>query len=218
MNVQDAYGSWSSTYDTDPNRTRDLDALVTRKLLGGERRRRILEIGCGTGKNTQFLAQICDNLRALDLSPEMIGRAMEKVTRPHVTFALADLTTPWPCEDEDADLISCNLVLEHIQDLPPVFAEASRKLVRGGRLFISELHPFRQYQGTKATFTRGGETVEIAAHIHHISDFLGAAERQGFALLGLNEWWHEEDAGKPPRLITFMFQKEHFPWHSTAPR
>jgi malonyl-CoA O-methyltransferase len=209
MNVQDAYGSWSSTYDTDPNRTRDLDALVTRKLLGGEHHRSILEIGCGTGKNTEFLAQICDELRALDLSAEMIERAKQKVTRSRVTFALADLTAPWPCEDGDAELISCNLVLEHIQDLPPVFAEASRKLVRGGRLFISELHPFRQYQGTKATFTRGEETIEITAHIHHISDFLGAAASQGFALLGLNEWWHEEDTGKPPRLITFMFQKEH---------
>lgn len=209
MNVQDAYGSWSSTYDTDPNRTRDLDALVTRKLLGGERHRSILEIGCGTGKNTEFLAQICDELRALDLSAEMIELAREKVHAPHVTFALADLTVPWPCEDGVADLISCNLVLEHIQDLPPVFAEAARKLVRGGRLFISELHPFRQYQGTRATFTRGGDTIEIMAHIHHISDFLEAAARQGFALLSLNEWWHEEDTGKPPRLITFMFQKDH---------
>ncbi len=218
MNVQDAYGSWSLTYDTDPNRTRDLDALVTRKLLGDEHHRRILEIGCGTGKNTEFLAQICDELRALDLSAEMIERAKARVPRPHVTFALADLTAPWPCEDAEADLISCNLVLEHIQDLPPVFAEASRKLVRGGRLFISELHPFRQYQGTKATFTRGEETIEIAAHIHHISDFLGAAEHQGFALLGLNEWWHEEDTGKPPRLITFMFRKEQLPCHSTALR
>jgi SAM-dependent methyltransferase len=216
MNVQDAYGRWSSTYDTDPNRTRDLDAAVTRELLGGERYGRILEIGCGTGKNTEFLARICDDLRALDLSPEMIGRAREKVPMSNVTFALADLTAPWPCEESSMDLIACNLVLEHIQDLPPVFAEACRKLAQRGRLFISELHPFRQYQGTKATFTRGDETVEIAAHIHHISDFLGAADRQGFTLLGLNEWWHEEDAGKPPRLITFMFQKEQLPCHSTA--
>jgi ubiquinone/menaquinone biosynthesis C-methylase UbiE len=217
MNVQDAYGRWSSTYDADPNRTRDLDALVTRKLLDGGHYGSILEIGCGTGKNTEFLAQICDDLRALDVSTEMIERARQKVTSAHVTFVLADLIAPWPCEDAEADLICCNLVLEHIQDLRPVFAEASRTLAPSGRLFISELHPFRQYQGTKATFRRGQETVEITAYVHHVSDFLVTAERAGFALLGLNEWWHDEDAGKPPRLITLTFRKEQLTWHSTVP-
>jgi len=68
-----------------------------------------------------------------------------------VTFAVADLTQPWPCEDQSIDLISCNLVLEHISDLSFIFAEGLRVLRDGGRFFVSELHPFRQYQGTQAT-------------------------------------------------------------------
>ena len=207
MNVRDAYGTWSSTYDSDRNLTRDLDATATRSLLDQRRFHRILELGCGTGKNTEFFARICTELLALDFTPEMLERARAKVPAPHVSFVRADLTAPWPCPDRSIDLISGNLVLEHIEDLFFIFAEAARTLAHSGTLLISELHPYRQYGGTRASFTRGETSVDITAHVHHVSEFLAAAQRNGLALKVLKEWWHEDDAGKPPRLITMMFQK-----------
>jgi malonyl-CoA O-methyltransferase len=94
-----------------------------------------------------------------------------------------------------------------VRDLGSVFSEAARCLNAGGKLFISELHPYRQYEGTRARFERGDTTTEIEAFIHHVSDFMGAAEDNGLALNRLDEWWHEDDQGKPPRLITFLFGK-----------
>lgn len=64
---------WSSQYDTDRNRTRDLEALELREALAGQRFRRILEIGCGTGKNTQWLHGICRKCTAVDLSEGMLA-------------------------------------------------------------------------------------------------------------------------------------------------
>ena len=58
MSIQKAYNDWSETYDTDENLTRDLDQKVTRELLVNLHFNSILEIGCGTGKNTSFLVQI----------------------------------------------------------------------------------------------------------------------------------------------------------------
>ena len=65
MRVQEAYDRWSSTYDTGENLTRDLDQVVTRAILGGSQYRSILEIGCGTGKNTGLLAQIGERVFSL---------------------------------------------------------------------------------------------------------------------------------------------------------
>ena len=48
---------------------------------------------------------------------------------------------------------------------------------------------------------------EIPAFVHHISDFLDAAMANGFTLERFNEWRHEEDEDKPPRLATFLFRK-----------
>ncbi len=207
MTIQDAYTTWSVTYDDDRNRTRDLDQQVTAATLAGQYFGSIVETGCGTGKNTVFLAEIGDSVTAIDFSAGMLARAREKVQAANVTFVEANLTEVWPVEDRSADLVVCNLVLEHIEELHFIFAEAARVLLPGGRFFVCELHPFRQYQGTQATFQRADGAVLIDAYVHHISDFLAAAEASGLALAGFKEWWHVEDEGKPPRLASFVFVK-----------
>ena len=136
-----------------------------------------------------------------------MNKAKEKLQLDNVTFTVADITKTWHCEDGCADLIACNLVLEHVENLLPIFSEAFRALVKRGRFFVCELHPFRQYEGTKANFQRDQNTTEIQAFVHHISDFLNAAEINGLTLESLKEWWHEEDQNKPPRLVSFMFVK-----------
>ena len=207
MTIQDAYTDWSATYDSDRNLTRDLDQHVARQQLSALRCRSILEIGCGTGKNTPLLASIGEHVHALDFSAGMIERAMMKVTAPNVTFEIADITRQWPSRDQSFDLTVCDLVLEHIEHLDFIFAEASRVLVKGGRFFICELHPFRQYLGTQARFQRADDTKHIAAFTHHITDFTNAASAKGLMLTEMKEWWHEADGGKPPRLISFLFEK-----------
>jgi len=207
MSVQAAYDDWAATYDLDRNLTRDLDQVVTRKTLAHRRSRSILEMGCGTGKNTPLLADIGEKVLALDFSQAMINRAKEKLPLDHVTFAVADLTTPWPCDDQSVDLIVCNLVLEHIGDLSFIFSETFRALVGGGHFFICELHPFRQYQGIKANFKRDQATIEIPAFVHHMSEFVHAAQSNKLTIESFNEWWHEDDQDKLPRLVSFLFKK-----------
>lgn len=207
VKVEDAYNAWSATYDSDKNRTRDLDERVARQELQNLRCKAVLELGCGTGKNTQLLADISERVHALDFSAGMIEKARQRVTSAKVTFEIADITKPWPVPDQLFDLVVCNLVLEHVADLLFIFREGARVLIAGGVLFVCELHPFRQYQGTTARFQQAETTTPIPAFVHHITDFLKAAEVNEMKLLKLNEWWHEEDEGKPPRLISFGFAR-----------
>lgn len=207
MDIQQAYTDWSVTYDSDRNLTRDLDQQVTLQLLGNLRCKSILEIGCGTGKNTELLARVGDHVHAVDFSSGMIDKAKAKLPAANVTFETLDLTQPWPLEDQAFDLIACNLVLEHIENLSPIFAEAFRVLMGRGRFFVCELHPFRQYQGTQARFRKDLDESKIPAFVHHISDFTNSAVKYGFSVVGLREWWHEEDQRKLPRLVSFMFEK-----------
>jgi ubiquinone/menaquinone biosynthesis C-methylase UbiE len=144
---------------------------------------------------------------ALDFSEGMIAQARAKTDAPNVQFAQADFTQTWPCADSSINLVVCNLVLEHIENLAFVFAEAYRVLADGGKYFVCELHPFKQYQGKKAIFERGEEQIAIPAFVHHTSDFFEAARSAGFSVTSLREWWHAEDAGLPPRLVSFLFEK-----------
>jgi ubiquinone/menaquinone biosynthesis C-methylase UbiE len=205
MTVRDVYNVWAATYDTDRNLTRDLDQQATRATLGTLRCDAILELGCGTGKNTESLAQIGTHVYALDFAEEMIRQAQAKVRRANVHFIVADLMQPWPVADHAVDLVVCNLVLEHIADLPPIFAQAARCLAPSGRFFVCELHPFKQYLGTRARLQHNGEQLTPPAFVHHISAFVDAAIAAGFTLTHLQEWWHAEDQQALPRLVSFLF-------------
>jgi ubiquinone/menaquinone biosynthesis C-methylase UbiE len=208
MSIREAYTDWSATYDQDRNLTRDLDQVVTKTTLANLRCQSVLEIGCGTGKNTALLAEVAEQVYAFDFSIGMIEKARQKRVAANVAFVVSDLTQQWPCRDGAVNLITCNLVLEHIRDLGFVFAEAARVLAQGGRFFVCELHPFRQYQGTRANFQHDRETREIEAFVHHLSDFTDAAVASRLSLAGMKEWWHEQDQNKPPRLVSFLFEKQ----------
>ena len=212
MTIRAAYSNWADTYDTDRNLTRDLDQVVTRDTLGSQRFGTILELGCGTGKNTTLLAQIAERVYALDFSEGMIRQARAKLrgndrVEPPILFAITDLSQPWPCADAVVDLVVCNLVLEHIVDLRFIFAQVQRVLVAGGVFFLCELHPFKQYQGKKAVFARDEQQIQIDSVTHHLSDFLNSAVAAGLALERLQEWWHEADSPTSPRLVSFLFKK-----------
>jgi ubiquinone/menaquinone biosynthesis C-methylase UbiE len=126
LNIQTAYTHWAPNYDSDRNLTRDLDGEITARMLRDNRYRLTVETGCGTGKNTPFFASISDTVLALDFSSGMLALARERVRETNASFEHANLLEPWPCANESATLVSCNLVLEHIENMQHVFNEAAR--------------------------------------------------------------------------------------------
>ena len=205
--VADAYDRWSASYDLDANPTRDLDASVLRQVPLELAEKRVLELGCGTGKNTEWLAAKARSVTALDFSHGMLARARERLTSSNVRFAWHDIREPLPVEDGSVDVVVGNLVLEHVDDLAPVFAEAARVLTSGGQFFFCELHPYRQLRGGQAHFAdaANGESVVVTAYRHTTSEFVTGVIAAGFKVLALGEW---SDAGAgidaPPRLLSLL--------------
>ena len=149
MNIQTAYNTWAETYDTVLNKTRDLEAAAIRQLLADVPFAEVIELGCGMGKNTEWLAAQAAHVTAVDFSAEMLGKAQAKIVSANVRFQQADITRAWDFASRPVDLVTCSLTLEHIQDLGAVFRQAARALKPGGLFYIGELHPFKQYQGSK---------------------------------------------------------------------
>lgn len=208
MNIQQAYNSWAEQYDTNKNRTRDLEALSLKETLANRKFNSCLEIGCGTGKNTKWLVEQVENLTAVDFSEGMLAKAKKNVSSHKVNFIQADITENWHFSGSHYNLITFSLVLEHIQNLHPIFEKAVQCCKKGGLIYISELHPFKQYSGSKARFeTENGQQV-VTCFTHHISDFTEAAKASGLSLVQLNEYFDDEERTSFPRLITFLFMKD----------
>jgi ubiquinone/menaquinone biosynthesis C-methylase UbiE len=207
LSVRAAYDMWAETYDNSKNATRDLDAAVLRAQRFPLEGATVIEIGCGTGKNTAWLTS-ASKVVALDFSEKMIQIARQRALSDRVDFIQHDVCRPWPVADRSADLITCNLVLEHIEDVGAVFGHARRAMKAGATLFISEFHPFRQLLGRQARFAAGDtEEIRIPAFIHDTADFVNAGLAEGLHLTQLSEWRDEgADATVPPRLLTLTFR------------
>ena len=73
-----SYNGWAHQYDNDINPTRDLDKTVTKEFLSKIDFFKVLELGCGSGKNTEWLIAKADSLIGLDFSKKMLDLARKK--------------------------------------------------------------------------------------------------------------------------------------------
>ena len=205
-----AYNDWAETYDAVPNSTRDLAAEALKQAdleLDG---RKVLEVGCGTGRNTVWLAERAAEVVGLDFSEAMLAKASVRVNNPRVRFVQHDISAAWPLADASADAVVAMLILEHVEQLEPVFAEVARVLRSDGQFLLCELHPMRQLAGGQAQFSNSktGERQCVTAFLHDVSDYVNVGLAAGFQLQHLGEW-RDADATptSDPRVLSVLFRK-----------
>lgn len=108
------------------------------KAIGNDAHR-ILEIGCSAGDFTKCLLSLPNSIKelvAIDISPELIALAIEKVTNPAVKFMVADIENiDYP--DGYFDAIVGNAILHHL-NLDYALPELKRILRVEGKIFFTE--------------------------------------------------------------------------------
>ncbi|HUM65068.1 MAG TPA: class I SAM-dependent methyltransferase [Chitinophagaceae bacterium] len=208
MNVKAAYNIWAEQYDTNENKTRDLEGVSLREILADMQFDSCLEIGCGTGKNTEWLTTKARKILAVDLSDEMLTKAKIKIQSDRVEFIQADINKDWDfVNNKIFALATFSLVLEHIENLDNIFEKLSKVVNTNGYVYIGELHPFKQYNGTKARFESENGLQIVTCFNHNISDFINSAKNHEFELLSLDEFFDNNDKTSVPRILTLLLKK-----------
>ena len=203
--IKDDYNAWAYQYDNNINPTRDLDKTVTKESLSNIDFFKVLELGCGSGKNTEWLITKADKLVGLDFSKNMLDLARNKITSKKVTFINTDLNEKWPVNNNSFDLATINLTLEHIEILDQIFNSLFMKLTQGGKCFVCELHPKKQLAGSKARFEENETEIALDVFYHSELEYIESAEKAGFNLIAKKDWYdNEKDV---TRLISFLFEK-----------
>src|SRR5215216_6240607 len=131
-------GSYEELRPADANWHELLELVVREGDLVG---RRVLDIGCGTGRTAAALAERGARVWGVEPSPEMAALARERLST--VKIASAERL---PFKDGWFERALMQLVM-HLVDRPQAFAEACRVLAADGRLVIVTfgLEHFEQY-------------------------------------------------------------------------
>ena len=174
LSAREAYAQWAPTYETETVVSL-LDDLVVRELAVLTRGRRLLDVGCGTGRRLRGIdARMAVGV---DLSPEMLGARMTSGL-----LAAADARA-LPFGPATFDVVWCRLVIGHLGNLDAAFGELARVLSAGGHLVVSDLAPAAIAAGHRRRFrTRAGEHVEVEHHVHEVEKQRDVAAAHGLRL------------------------------------
>jgi SAM-dependent methyltransferase len=108
--------------------------FVARAPRGGA----LLDLGSSDGETLGHIAELRPDLRLL--AADVAGQPQRYP--PGCQFHRADLERerlPWP--DQSVDAITCMHLVEHLQHLTHLLAEAARLLKPGGRIYFETPHP-----------------------------------------------------------------------------
>ena len=185
LGVVPGYARWASVYD-DPNPLVIVEEPAVRHALAGwPRPWRVLDVGCGTGRHSAYLVELGHTVTGVDVSPEMLHVARRKTRAAR--FVEGPMA-PLPFDEGQFDGAVCALALSHVANINEPIAELARVVRPGGRLVVSDFHPFMVLLGGQAGFrTTDGTPNFVASHAHLPSRMLDAVGRAGLTVLDCAE-------------------------------
>lgn len=154
--------------------------------------RNFVELGCGTGHVMDAIAGRYENSVGLDFNEKKI---MPSNAIRRWNFIQADLNGKFPLEDEWADCILANQVVEHIYN-PYHFARESYRITSaGGRVVVTTpnirylKHIFWILSSGYGPRTAGGNRADGEWDDGHIHYFTHQDLRQVFESVGFSRVW-----------------------------
>jgi SAM-dependent methyltransferase len=113
------------------------------RLVGPITGRSVLDLACGDGKLSRWLASHGARVTGVDSSPEAISAAKRRETQEHcgIDYMVGDIEDLYMIEDSTFDDVICHLALDKVESLSSVVAEVSRIIKLGGRFVFSVGHP-----------------------------------------------------------------------------
>ena len=183
--MRTGYGEWAAGYDRPDNPVVMAEEPVVREMLDARPAGRALDAACGTGRWAHELASRGHSVTGVDATPEMLTEARRKV--PEARFEPGDLEAI-PLAAGSVELAVCALALTHVAELGPAIGELARVVRAGGRVVISDVHPFMALLGNHARYPRGqGEFGFVRNHVHQLSEYLAAFREAGLTVVQCRE-------------------------------
>ncbi len=136
----EAFDRFNTTADS---YSENIERPAIERLTGVLEGARALDLGCGSGAYSLWLAERGARVTGLDLSPVMIRLALEKARKQgaQLDLAAADISRPLPFGESEFDLVLTATALHYIQNLDAFMREVAKVLKPRGRFIASVLHP-----------------------------------------------------------------------------
>ncbi len=122
------------------------------RMAGNLRGKRVLDLGCGDGLLTYFLAQVGAVVVGVDNEEEGLKHArlnLERMNKKkHLQYEFVNASVyELPFEDNSFDVVVSCEVIEHLDYPEKMIGEASRVLKSGGMIVVTTPHRLTEFPG-----------------------------------------------------------------------
>ncbi len=121
---------------------KDVEAAIV-KAMTARPIENLLDAGTGTGRMLEVLAPFAKRATGLDISPDMLAIARDRLLSAGVSHAQVRLGDAYrlPFNGEGFDAVLFHQVLHYLDDPGAAVAQAARVMTPGGRLVIADFAP-----------------------------------------------------------------------------
>jgi len=150
-----------------------LEVPATTSLLKNVKGKKVLDLGCGTGRHTIILKNKGAKVWGLDLSPKMLEIAKTEIKG--VDFKIGTVYK-LPYKSNFFDIIVSGLAVEYFKDIDKAFKEIRRVLKKDGIFVFSTKHPLleisKHIKGRPYTFRKFGNYFKEGRTYAHWPTFM----------------------------------------------
>jgi len=192
VSAQAGYNEWAKTYEHSVEDAMDLRLLERSQAISWQNMETAIDLACGTGRIGVWLkSKGVKSIKGIDLTEGMLRKAHDKVVYDELQQGDI-LATGW--DTGSVDLCIEVLADEHLSDLKPLYAEASRLIKTGAYFVIVGYHPHFLMNGLVTHFHReNGDPIAIESYVHVLSDHVKAAFQANLSLVEMDEGIIDEE-------------------------
>ena len=176
--------------EKNPDRKRISEIIIS--MINDLKEKKILDAGCGTGKECELLAKRGAKVVGIDVSEFMIKLARKKCKNLGVKFFLRDMERTG-FERESFDLILSVFSLMYKKNLRAVLKEFRRILKKDGEFLVVVPHPIERMVKHTRNYFKRGKFLKINGNIRYfnyhwtLEDYLNSIISQGFRVEEIKE-------------------------------
>lgn len=159
------YDLYADSYEKDYEYLNSFENDAVLKALGNLKGKKVLDVGCGTGRLIRFMIESGAEVSGVDISEGMLKIARKNF--PEIEFFKTEVEN-LPFEDNSFDLVVAVFVIVHLKDLNGFFSEVYRILKDGGIFILTNIN---QRKAPKLKL-KGGVEIVIESHYHRPEDVL----------------------------------------------
>lgn len=134
---QEGYDLYAENYDKTLGFLDSFEKDELKKMIIKTGGKKVLDLGCGTGRLFPFLVESGKNLTGLDISSKMIEKARKKY--PKIESIIGD-SENLPFKDNSFDIVISAFVVVHLKNIEKTFSEVYRVLKNGGAFIVTNIN------------------------------------------------------------------------------